>query len=142
MTEQPAIIIPTNEEIGRRIISDLLTIPDDLMKAESFQTALREQLSEAEAALKDAELSAQINTPLKGANAEARKLESAAAISSSPEVKAARQKVIELETAIAAQENSVKQLARRFNAAMALAEFQSARANMTARIQKTPIPTK
>jgi hypothetical protein len=143
MTDQSSTIpIPTNEEIGKRIISDLLTIPDELLKAESFQSALREQLSDAEAALKDAELNAQINAPMTGANAEKRKLDSAAAVAASPEVKAARQKVIEFETAIAAQENGIKQLSRRFNASMQLADYMAARINLSARVQKTPISTK
>lgn len=131
---------PTNEEIGRRIISDLLTLPDELLKAESFNSALREQLSGAESELKDAELSAQINAPMLGANAEKRKLESAAAIAASPDVKAAKKKILELETGIASQDASIKNLSRRFNASMSLAEYMAARINLSARIQKTPLP--
>jgi hypothetical protein len=144
MSDQPAttIPIPTNEEIGRRIISDLLTVPDDLMTAESAQTGRRKLLGDAKEALKDAELQAQINTPLKGSNPEARKLESAAAIANSQEVRDAKRKVVELETAIAAEENAITHLSRRFNATMTLAEYMAARINLTARVQKTPVPAK
>jgi len=140
-TVTPTIPIPSNEDIGRRIISDLLTIPDELLKAESFSSALHEDLARNQEALKDAMLNAQINAPMTGSNADKRKLEAAAAVDKSPEVKAAKQKVVEYETSVAGQEASLKHLGRRFNAALALAEFQAARINLAGRVQKTVIPT-
>lgn len=126
----------TDKEISERIFTDLAQLPDELRLLEMNTADLRAELRAAESALKEAQLAAQINTPAVGANAEERKLNKEKAIGADPAVKAAQKTVMDLEASISISEIDAKALSRKFNAAMALAEFQSARLNLMARIQK------
>lgn len=130
MTDQPIQSIPmTDKELTARITADLLSLPDELRRAESLGAQFRAELAAAKAALADAELTAQINAVPDGKNAEARKLQADKAVHDDPTAQAARAKVYELESAVSAAEVDAKGLVRQWSAALALCELQAAKIN-------------
>src|SRR3990167_3821972 len=99
---------------------------------------LRTDLSNAKAALKDAELNAQVNAEIDGKNAEARKLQMENAVRNSPEVIAASVHASQAESAVALAELDAKSLGRQWRGALALAELQAAKINWMARSRSRP----
>jgi hypothetical protein len=129
----------SDKELAARIVSDLLQTPDELRQMESLHVSLRSDLGVARAALEDAKLNASINAVCDGKNEAERKVQRDAAISKDGAVRALMGKVAELETALAAGDVDAKGLSRRFQAAVALAELQSARLNMLSTAAKQKV---
>lgn len=126
--------IPFNDkEIAEFIFGDLFILPTRINEADTKLVNLRNSLRLAQNALEQAELDAVVNAVVDGKNAELRKLQQQQAVANDPATKTATAKVIELQNEIAANEVDSKTLARRFQAALALAELQAARLNLLAK---------
>ena len=135
-------VLPNDKELFARIVGDLIRLPDELHNLESFLATLRTTLGQQRAGLETARLDAMINAVVDGKNAEARKLQQEQAVAASPNVKLAEQAVNETESAVANAEVDAKRLARQFQAALALAELQSARLNAMSTYRKSrDVPT-
>ena len=136
------LAIPNDKELSARIVGDLARLPGELHNLESFLVSLRTALGQQRTGLEAARLDAVINAVVDGKNAEARKLQQEQAVAASPEVKLAEQAANETESAIANAEVDTKRLARQFQAALSLAELQSARLNAMSTYRKSrDVPT-
>lgn len=116
-----------DKTITQTASAELLSLPAELRDAEALVANLTVDLRQAKSDLASAELDAQINAAPQGKNAEARKLELEAAVNASPAVTAARERLQLLESQVATAEVDQTHLARRFRAALALAELQTAK---------------
>lgn len=115
----------------------LREMPSAIGGIEAEAAALINCKREAQAALEDAELTAMLNAPQDGKNAEARKLEQQAFVAQSEVVKKLRKEVMKYEAELEMNEAEAKCKRREFQAAVALAELHSARINAMYRVQKT-----
>jgi hypothetical protein len=125
-----------DKELSARIVGDLIRLPDELHNLESFLATLRTTLGQQRADLEAVRLDAVINAVVDGKNAETRKLQQEQAVAASPGVVAALSAANETESTIANAEVDAKRLARRFQAALALSELQSARLNAMSTYRK------
>lgn len=116
-----------DKTITQAATADLLALPDQLRSAETTVANLTIDLRQAKSEAASAELDAQINAAPDGKNAEARKLQLEAAVNASPAVAAARDRVALLEAELATAEVEQTALARKYRAALALAELQAAK---------------
>lgn len=140
MTDQNGAPPINDKELNGYLIGVLRGSPEELQGLEHILAAQRVNLSKARADAEQDELDARINAVVNGKNAEERKLQADAAVSSSAAVRVSRNIVAEIETTIAESEVDQKMLSRRFQSALALAELQSARLNlMSTAARKEPI---
>lgn len=114
----------------------LRALPGIIGGLEAEQAAMVNLLREAKANLEDAELNATLQAPQDGKNAEARKLELAAALAKDENVKKFKKEVMRYESEIEMNEAETKSKRREFQAAVALAELHSARINAMYRAPK------
>lgn len=114
----------------------LRELPTTIGGIEAEAAALINSKREVQATLEDAELNATLNAPQEGKNAEARKLEVAAALNNDPNVKKLRKEVARYESELEMNEAEAKTKRREFQAAIALAELHAARINMMCHYQK------
>lgn len=134
-TPRPEI---SDKELTKRITSDLIYLPDEIRQAEASQAQLTASLNAAKRAVEEAETEALINAPVGEAkNDDARKKANAAAQLKDPSARAARKVVAELEAAIGAAGVDISALKRRWQASIALAEFQAARINLMAKFTQS-----
>ena len=117
----------TDKEITQTATNELLSLPAELREAEILVANLQVDLRQAKSDMAAAEMEAQVNAQVDGKNAEARKLQMEQAVRLSPAVTAARERLALLEAQLATAEVDQAALARRFRAALVLAELQSAR---------------
>lgn len=115
----------------------LRELPAAIGGIEAEQAAMSNLKREAQANLEDAELNATLAAPQDGKNAEARKLELAAALAKDETVKKFKKEVMRYEAEIEMNEAKAKSKRREFQAAIALAELHAARINAMNRVQKT-----
>jgi hypothetical protein len=113
----------------------LCGLPSVIGGIESEAAALTNAKREAQANLEDAELNATLNAPQEGKNADARKLETAAALNNDPNVKKFRKEVMRYESELEMNEAEAKSKRREFQAAIALAELHAARINLMCHYQ-------
>lgn len=138
MTDHNIPSMPTDKELTARVTADLLGLPDQLRSMDMLIAGMRTEIGAAKRALEEAELDAQINAVVDGKNAEARKLQQEQAVRGSLAVREAREALSEREAELAAAETDYKALSRRWTAALALAEMQSAKINFLARVRPAP----
>lgn len=127
-----------DKELTERIVYDLDALPGQMNALEQDLITLRENRRVSEIDVKNTELEATINAVIDGKNETQRKQQQAQAVEGSRTVKEARAKLAQAEAEIASAELNVKMLSRKFQAALALSEFQAARINLMARYQPQP----
>lgn len=123
----------SDRELTQTITDRLLSLPAEIQAHETMLAGYRNALSDAKSELSEAELEAQINCNAEGKNAETRKLQLEKAVNDSRTVKEARTKISQYEGSIMFAEAEYKGLVRQWQAALALAELQSAKINFLAK---------
>lgn len=126
-----------DKELTQRAANELSTLPDEMHEAELQMANLGMDLRVAKQDLADAEIEAQINCAADAKNAEGRKLQLEKAILESAAVQAARSKVVGLEAMQVGAETRYSDLHRRFRAALAITELQTAKINYLAKFERT-----
>lgn len=134
---QPPTPPNRDKEVTDWLYLVLRELPTAIGGIEAEQAAMSNLKREAQANLEDAELNATLAAPQDGKNAEARKLELAAALAKDETVKKFKKEVMRYEAEIEMNEAEAKSKRREFQAAIALAELHAARINAMNRIQKT-----
>jgi len=135
MTTTP--INPTRDKDTTDYLYEILRgLPSVIGGIEAEQAAMVNLLREAKANLEDAELNATLTAPMEGKNAEARKLESQAALAKDETVKKFKKEVMRYEAEIEMNEAEAKSKRREFQAAIALAELHAARISAMYRNQE------
>jgi hypothetical protein len=128
----------TDKELTERIFADLIRLPAEIRAVELDIVDLRSTLNAAKNDLENAELDARINAVIDGKNETARKQQADIAITNSSAVRNARTKIAATENELAAREVETKTLSKQWQGAMAMAELQAARLNLTAKYQSIP----
>ena len=113
----------------------LRALPGAIGGVEAEAAALTNAKREAQRNLEDAELNATLNAPQEGKNAEARKLELAAALNNDQNVKKLHKEVMRYEAELEMNEAEAKSKRREFQAAIALSELHAARINLMCHYQ-------
>ena len=127
--------IQRDKEMTEYLYIALRGLPDEIGTIEFDGAMLANALRESKLNLEDAELNATLQAPQDGKNADARKLEVAAAVSKNEAVKKYRSEVMRIEGEIETNEAEAKTKRRQFQAAIALAELHAARINSMYRYQ-------
>ena len=126
-----------DKELNQRIIEDLLVIPNELREAEIIQAKAKQSLDEQKGIVSDAEFDAELNAVIDGKNAEERKRQLKQAIAESSAVQLAQTELFAQEAELIELEANTVAISRRFRAALALVELQSARMNLLAKYPKS-----
>lgn len=137
MTDATAIRSNNEDrELTQYAIGELKKTPEELRLAELNMANIALDLRHAKAELADAELDAQVNCVADAKNAEGRKLQLEQAAAKDPTVLALRSKVVEIESVQVGAETSYNDLHRRYRAALAITELQTAKITYLARFER------
>lgn len=126
-----------DKDLNERVVAELTDLPSQLATLERDAQDKRDAVRVCEIDLKDAETEAVINAVIAGKNETERKMQQQQAIASSKTVSEARGNLAQVASELSQIEINIKQLERKFRAALALAEFQAARLNTMYRYQST-----
>lgn len=127
-----------DRELTQYAVGELKGIPEELRVAELNLANIALDLRHTKADLANAELDAQINCVADAKNAEGRKLQLDAAAAKNPEVQALRLKLVEIESIQIGAEASYNDLHRRYRAALAITELQTAKISYLAKFERAP----
>lgn len=118
-----------DRELTQTATRELLELPAAMRDMEVALAGFTSDARLVKSELEDAELSAQINCTADAKNAEGRKLQLESAVANDGQVLALRGRLAGLETQRATAEADFNDLHRRFRAALAIAELQTAKIN-------------
>lgn len=127
-----------DRELTQYAVGELKGIPEELRMAELNMANIALDLRHTKADLAEAEMDAQINCVADAKNAEGRKLQLEQAAAKSPEVQALRLKLVEIESIQVGAEAAYNDLHRRYRAALAITELQTAKISYLARFDRQP----
>lgn len=130
---------PTDKEVTAEITARLLYLPDEMKRLEDAMTAMRTNVAQSKLEIEEAKKEAVINGSAdiaNGKNAEHRKILHDQAVKENLLVRQRQAELFEREAVLSNAENEAKLLARKWQAALALAELQAAKINYLARAQR------